>query len=152
MVKNCKYCKQWNTDVFNILFRGRVGICVEDKEDRGWREKCDNFKPLFDYTKNLFVPLKTEFYDKIKSGEKLEEFRLYGSKWNEKTCALGRGITFSKGYGKHERMYGTVTGYSDQTLSSLDDKNEKAILSCYGKIEGYTSIARIKFELKEIGE
>lgn len=60
---------------------------------------------------NLFIPLKSEFYDAFKRGEKTVEYRVYGSRWNEKTCPIGRGVTISKGYGKQNRLQGVVTGF-----------------------------------------
>lgn len=61
--------------------------------------------------KPLFIPLKREFYDAFLSGEKTEEFRRYGARWNESTCAVGRPVTISMGYGKAHRRTGTVTGF-----------------------------------------
>ena len=57
---------------------------------------------------NLFVPLKTEWYEKFESGEKTVEYRQYGPRWNEKTCQLGKRAILSKGYGKKNRLEGTV--------------------------------------------
>ena len=54
--------------------------------------------------KPLFIPLKSKYYEEFKSGEKTEELRLYGDRWNEKTCFIGRKIVLSKGYGKQERL------------------------------------------------
>jgi hypothetical protein len=67
--------------------------------------------PTITEEKNLFVPLKTEFYEAFEQGLKDEEFRLYGPRWNEKTCRIGRNATLSKGYGKHSRMVREIIGF-----------------------------------------
>jgi len=58
--------------------------------------------------KPLFIPLKTEYFNAFKSGEKFIEYRAYGPRWNEKTCPAGRRVVLSKGYGKHERITGVI--------------------------------------------
>lgn len=62
--------------------------------------------------KPLFIPLKTEHYEAFERGEKTIEYRQYGSRWNEETCLIGRGVTLSKGYGKQNRSYGFINGFS----------------------------------------
>ena len=62
--------------------------------------------------KNLFIPLKTEHYEAFERGDKDTEYRQYGSRWNEKTCPIGRGVTLSKGYGKQNRLSGVVKAFS----------------------------------------
>lgn len=59
--------------------------------------------------KDLFIPLKAEYYDDFVRGYKIEEFRLKGARWNEKTCPPGRTVTISRGYGKKNRERGVVT-------------------------------------------
>ena len=61
--------------------------------------------------KALFLPLKTEFYNAFESGVKTTEFRPYGSRWNEKTCVIGRAVTLSHGYGKNKRIQGVIVGF-----------------------------------------
>lgn len=56
----------------------------------------------------LFVPLKTEWFDRFASGEKTVEWRLFGKRWNRETCIAGRAIILSKGYGKYARLHGTI--------------------------------------------
>lgn len=56
----------------------------------------------------LFVPLKTEWFDRFASGEKTVEWRLFGKRWNRETCVTGRAIILSKGYGKVARLHGTI--------------------------------------------
>ena len=40
--------------------------------------------------KPLFIPLKAEHYDAFDDGSKVNEYRLYGPRWNEKNCYPGR--------------------------------------------------------------
>ena len=61
--------------------------------------------------KPLFIPLNREHYCAFVDGSKGDEQRLYGSRWNEKTCRVGRAATLSYGYGKKKRMSGVVTSF-----------------------------------------
>jgi hypothetical protein len=61
--------------------------------------------------KPLFIPLKSQFFDAFESGEKSVEYRLYGARWNERTCRVGRNVVLSRGYGKARRLRGTVVGF-----------------------------------------
>ena len=58
----------------------------------------------------LFIPLCREWFEKFERGEKTTEFRVYGPRWNERTCAPGRSVTLSLGYGKKRRICGTIKG------------------------------------------
>jgi len=53
--------------------------------------------------KPLFLPLKREYFDAFEAGIKTHEYRLYGPRWNEKNCRIGRPVTLSCGYGKGRR-------------------------------------------------
>lgn len=59
----------------------------------------------------LFIPLKREFFEAFERGEKTEEFRLYGARWNERTCRIGRRVTLSLGYGKARRLTGQIVTF-----------------------------------------
>lgn len=59
----------------------------------------------------LFIPLKREYFDAFKRGEKREEFRPLGPRWNPQTCLIGRRVVLSLGYGKAHRLTGTVTSF-----------------------------------------
>lgn len=48
--------------------------------------------------KPLFVPLKTRWFRAFADGTKTTEYRRYGARWNETTCAVGRAVTLSHGY------------------------------------------------------
>ena len=61
--------------------------------------------------KPLFIPLNAEHFEDFEVGAKTKEFRVYGSRWNERTCIPGRSATLSCGYGKHRRLYGKVKSF-----------------------------------------
>ena len=61
--------------------------------------------------KPLFIPLKAEYFEAFERGEKKEEYRIYGPRWNEKTCAIGRAVVLSYGYGKKRRLRGVVVSF-----------------------------------------
>jgi hypothetical protein len=46
----------------------------------------------------LFIPLHREWFDAFARGEKTEEWRRYGPRWNERQCTPGRAVTLSLGY------------------------------------------------------
>jgi hypothetical protein len=81
--------------------------------------------------KPLFIPLKSEFYAAFADGSKTTEYRKYGDRWNERTCVVGRRVTLSKGYGRQNRLYGVVAGFSvDRTICQ-----SAAWKACYGAAE-----------------
>lgn len=63
--------------------------------------------------KPLFIPLTAEWFDAFERGEKDTEYRPLGSRWNAKTCRIGRAVTLSRGYGKHRRLSGVVAGFQE---------------------------------------
>jgi hypothetical protein len=69
-----------------------------------WGSNMTNEKPLF-------IPLRTEWFEQFERGEKDTEYRLYGKRWNERTCRIGRTATLSHGYGKARRMTKRVVGF-----------------------------------------
>ena len=91
--------------------------------------------------KPLFFPLKSEYYEAFLEGSKTEELRLYGGRWNEKTCKKGRKVILSKGYGKHDRMRGKISGFRRQHGSSLEYVHREAIKNVYGSLD--IEVARI---------
>jgi len=68
-------------------------------------------------TKPLFVPLKTRWFRQFESGEKETEYRAYGPRWNERTCAIGREAVLSHGY-SGSRLRRRVAGFSK--LAAID--------------------------------
>lgn len=61
--------------------------------------------------KPLFIPLRGTYYDAFNEGRKTDEYRLYGPRWNERTCHLGRPVVISRGYGKQQRRTGHVASF-----------------------------------------
>ncbi len=82
----------------------------------------------------LFIPLKTEYYTAFVDGSKTEELRAYGPRWNEKTCAVGREVTLSKGYGKHARMKGVILRFKKQHGTLFGSTYQGAIKDIYGTL------------------
>ena len=85
--------------------------------------------------KPLFIPLKSEFYEQFKSGIKRIEYRLYGPRWNEKTCFLGRKVILSKGYGKKDRMTRIISEFRKRDARTLQGLNRCSVLVCYGTLD-----------------
>lgn len=81
--------------------------------------------------KPLFIPLKRAYFEAFARGEKVEEFRPEGKRWNARTCRIGRPVILSLGYGKQQRMRGVVSGYR----SSAEPTKTEAWRDCYGRRE-----------------
>ena len=58
--------------------------------------------------KPLFIPLKKQHHLEFESGTKTVEYRKYGPRWNERTCAPGRPAILSYGYKTLKRMSGVI--------------------------------------------
>lgn len=95
--------------------------------------------------KALFIPLKTEFYEGFESGKKRSELRLYGARWNEKTCAPGRAVVLSKGYGKANRLRGQIVAFHRRKSDTFGSTYQGHIEACYGP--GVHDIAEIRIEV-----
>ena len=72
-------------------------------------------------TKILYLPLKSEYFDAIQSGDKTEEYRLYNDYWCKRL--IGRDydeIILTKGYPKRDdssrRMSFDWRGYKVKTI------------------------------------
>jgi len=78
--------------------------------------------------KPLFIPLKREFFEAFKNGTKTEEYRIYGPRWNEKTCRSGRKVVLSLGYGKKHRLTGVVEDFH----CGIEPTYTEAWKKCYG--------------------
>ena len=87
------------------------------------------------HDKPLFIPLKTEYYEAFERGDKHEEIRLYGPRWNEKTCSIGRKVILSKGYGKHARMTGTIAAFHKRKGHTFGSTSRRAIEALYGSLD-----------------
>jgi hypothetical protein len=77
-------------------------------------------------SRSLFIPLKTEYFEAFANGSKDTEYRPYGARWNERSCAIGRAVVLSKGYGKQERLEGVIVGFQKRFLNTVD------WIDCYG--------------------
>ena len=67
--------------------------------------------------KPLFIPLNAEFWYAFRNGEKTDEIRLYGPRWNEETCRVGLKALLSKGYGKAHRIPAVVAEFHKRDAS-----------------------------------
>lgn len=83
----------------------------------------------------LFVPLMTRYYEAFERGDKTEELRLYGPRWNETTCRVGREVTLSKGYGKKNRLHGRIWKFKRQHGSTFGSTYKAAILDRYKTLD-----------------
>lgn len=103
--------------------------------------------PLVEAGKPLFVPLKAEYYRDFECGLKTTEYRLYGPRWNERTCRPGRPVTLSLGYGKRERLHGTIAGFIADPLFCLDSHVARELRALFRDINWHQKIACISIEL-----
>lgn len=93
--------------------------------------------------KPLFIPLRRKFFDQFEAGEKREELRLYGPRWNESTCRVGRDVVLSCGYGKQRRLAGTVIGFKRQHGTTFGSTYRAAIQECYGTLDVWIACIHI---------
>ncbi|WP_157837211.1 hypothetical protein [Geminisphaera colitermitum] len=75
------------------------------------RRIAENMSPLF-------IPLKREFFEAFERGKKTAEYRLYGPRWNERTCRVGRAVVLSFGY-THRRLCGEIVHFSISATPQL---------------------------------
>ena len=85
--------------------------------------------------KPLFIPLKTECFEAFANGSKSEEIRLYGPRWNERTCKVDREVVISKGYGKHTKMEGKIWKFKKQHGTLFGSTYKTAIKNVYGTLD-----------------
>jgi hypothetical protein len=83
--------------------------------------------------KPLFIPLRTEYYDEFKNGTKDTEYRLYGPRWNERVCQVGRNVIISRGYFKKNRMQGIITDF--RKVPIFKSAGRAAFVEIYGADE-----------------
>src|SRR5688572_15733164 len=99
-------------------------------------------------TPPLFVPLKAEYFNDFASGMKTTEYRLYGPRWNERTCRPGREVVLSLGYGKRNRLRGRVASFLADPLVCLDAHTYRELSALFPGIDWNTRIACIGIELE----
>lgn len=73
----------------------------------------------------LFLPLIGAEYDAFKSGEKTEESRRYGRRWNEKICYPGREVMISYGFCKVRRMLGVIKSVKRVQVNMQSDLSDE---------------------------
>lgn len=100
--------------------------------------------------KPLFVPLMKEYFYKIKKGEQDCEIRpnLHRG-WNEKNVFPGRPVTFSNGYGKHDRVtkvINTTLITNNLQAANIPKWHIDAVENIYGKRDSWliAYIAQVK--------
>lgn len=91
----------------------------------------------------LFVPLMSRYYEAFERGEKTEELRLYGPRWNEETCRIGRPITLSKGYGKKNRLHGIIWKFKRQHGSTFGSTYKAAIIDRYKTLDVWIAVISV---------
>ncbi len=91
----------------------------------------------------LFIPLKREFFEDFRKGLKDTEYRIYGPRWNERTCPVGRRVVLSLGYGKAHRLSGVISNFLRSDAPLAWDSWQK----CYGKRPKGTMAACIQIEV-----
>ena len=92
--------------------------------------------------KPLFIPLKRQHFEAFVAREKREEFRPEGPRWNARTCAVGRPVVLSLGYGKTHRMTGVIVGYR----SSVEPTKTAEWKDCYGDNQGVAACIAIELD------
>ena len=80
--------------------------------------------------KALFLPLKSTYFAAFAAGEKQVEYRKAGGRWNANTCAVGRPVVLSNGYGKGQRLEGTISAYEERLPAELGPEYEDWAVAC----------------------
>jgi hypothetical protein len=93
-----------------------------------------NCRELFNM-KPVFIPLKSKHYEAFESGTKHSEFRIYGPRWNEKTCIPGRAVILSKGYGKGNRIYGVIGTFQKRDASGFSPAHQVTLMALFGRLD-----------------
>lgn len=92
----------------------------------------------------LFIPLKAHHFDAFARGEKTVEMRRLGQRWNIRTCPPGREVILSRGYGKEQRLHGTITQLTVAWGCALDAAEQAAMRECYGTADMGVCLIHIK--------
>jgi hypothetical protein len=95
-------------------------------------------------TTPLFIPLKGVYYDAFEDGSKTEELRSYGPRWNEKTCAVGRSVVLSRGYGKAHRLSGKILRFKKQYGLTFGSTYKASIIDVYGTLDVWIACISIE--------
>lgn len=95
--------------------------------------------------KPLFIPLKRRYFEQYEHSQKRSELRLYGPRWNERTCPAGRPVVLSLGYGKQSRLLGTIVEFRKRRASTFGSTYQASIAEVFGPGDHW--IAQIVIEL-----
>jgi hypothetical protein len=90
--------------------------------------------------KPLFIPLKREFFEAFERGEKTEEYRPMGPRWNHETCRHGREVVLSLGYGKGRRLRGKIVAFTVHHRAF----ELPGWVECYGDRKGEAAVIGVK--------
>lgn len=95
--------------------------------------------------KPMFIPLKAEYFAAFVDGTKTNEYRMYGDRYNERTCAIGREVVISRGYGKAHRRRGKIVGFKHALGCNMPEISA-ALENCYGTSDFPVAVITIKLE------
>ena len=90
---------------------------------------------MIDLNKPLFVPLRTEYFDKFEQGLKTTEYRLLGARWNANTCPPGRSVVLSHGYGINRRLHTVILRFEVCSGRQVPECDQADILSVFGRLD-----------------
>jgi hypothetical protein len=125
--------------------------CHEPTEDTDGVEYCMRCG-LFAGARNirpLFIALNAAYFEAFLGGRKTDELRRYGPRWNERTCAVGRPVILSKGYGATHRLSGRIRAFKKQHGSTFGSTYKAAILDVFCTLD--IDIACISIDLPQVG-
>jgi len=81
---------------------------------------------------DAFIPLCEEPFKAFRDGRKRHELRPYCPRWSEKHFPPGRLVTLSWGYGKANRLYGSIRSYRHTNAQNLRKDYREAVERHYG--------------------
>lgn len=119
----------------------RARLDVERQALRSVLERAASREP-----RPLFIPLKAEFYAAFKAGTKTEELRRHGPRWNQQTCAVGRRVVLSRGYGRQHRLSGRVVRFTSAPAARFGRPDREAIAQIYGTLDIWIACIGIEVE------
>lgn len=93
-------------------------------------------------SKPLFIPLAGKYYDAFLDGTKHSELRLYGKRWNERTCPPGREVILSRGYGKKNRATAVISDFLKRDPKTFGSTYRQSVQEIYGSLD--VEIAEIR--------
>lgn len=73
-------------------------------------------------TRPLLIALHTDYFVQFKTGTKTREYRLYGPRWNERTCYPGRPAVVRAGYSSHHQLRMQIIGFCVLPFNQAPDE------------------------------